>query len=130
MYIGNYGIPNAELPPAGTRFLEELEAGGGDPGPDFSAVYGAQAAEILLDAIARSDGTRASVTEELRAATVEDGLLGDIRFDRYGDLVEGPVTIFRVTRKGQVVDRVVTVSATPGSDGARPGGPGAVEVVI
>jgi DNA-binding SARP family transcriptional activator/ABC-type branched-subunit amino acid transport system substrate-binding protein len=115
MYIGNYGIPNAELPPAGTRFLEELEAGGGDPGPDFSAVYGAQAAEILLDAIARSDGTRASVTRELRAATVENGLLGDIRFDRYGDLVEGPVTIFRLTRKGPVVDRVVTVSATPGS---------------
>jgi hypothetical protein len=37
----------------------------GNPGPDFSAAYGAQAAEILLDAIARSDGTRASVTREL-----------------------------------------------------------------
>ena len=43
----------------------------------------------MSDAIARSDGTRASVTRELRAATVEDGLLGDIRFDRYGHLVEG-----------------------------------------
>jgi hypothetical protein len=45
---------------------------------------------------------------------VEDGLLGDIRFDRYGDLVEGPVTIYRVTRKGPVVDRVITVTAPPG----------------
>jgi ABC-type branched-subunit amino acid transport system substrate-binding protein len=100
MYVGYYGIPNAELPPAGLQFLEELEASGAEPGPDLSAVYGAQAAEILLDAIARSDGTRASVTEELRATTVENGLLGDIRFDRYGDLVEGPVTIYRLTRKG------------------------------
>jgi branched-chain amino acid transport system substrate-binding protein len=108
MYIGNYGIPNAELPASGKQFLEELEASGGDPGPDFTAVYGAQAAEILLDAIARSDGTRSSVTRELRATRVEDGLLGDIRFDRYGDLVEGPVTIFRMTGKGPVVDRVVS----------------------
>jgi len=112
LYYGYYGIPNAELPPAGEQFLEELEASGGVAGPDFTAVYGAQAAEILLDAIARSDGTRASVTRELRTATVEDGLLGDISFDRFGDLVEAPVTIFRVTRKGPIVDRVITVRAT------------------
>ncbi len=111
MYIGNYGIPNAELPAEGKRFLGELEARGGDPGPDFTAAYGAQAAEILLDAIARSDGTRASVAEELRAATVEDGILGNIRFDRYGDLVEGPVTIYRLTQKGMVVDRVIIARA-------------------
>jgi branched-chain amino acid transport system substrate-binding protein len=111
VYVGISGIPNAELPPAGRQFLEELDASGAKAGPDLSAVYGAQAAEILLDAIARSDGTRASVTEELRQATVEDGLLGDISFDRYGDLVEGPVTIYRVTGKGLVVDRVVTVTA-------------------
>jgi hypothetical protein len=47
-----------------------------------SAVYGAQAAEIFLDAIARSDGTRASVTRELFETRVEDGLLGNISFDR------------------------------------------------
>jgi ABC-type branched-subunit amino acid transport system substrate-binding protein len=107
MYIGNYGIPNTELPASGKQFLKELEASGGDPGPDVSAVYGAQAAEILLDAIARSDGTRSSVTRELRATRVEDGLLGDIRFDEYGDLVEGPVTIYRIAGERMVVDRVV-----------------------
>jgi DNA-binding SARP family transcriptional activator/ABC-type branched-subunit amino acid transport system substrate-binding protein/DNA-binding beta-propeller fold protein YncE len=113
VYVGHGGIPNAELPPAGLQFLEELKASGGKPGPDLSAVYGAQAAEILLDAIARSDGTRASVAQELFRTRVEDGLLGDIRFDRYGDLVEGPVTIYRITRKGPVVDRVITVTAPP-----------------
>jgi DNA-binding SARP family transcriptional activator/ABC-type branched-subunit amino acid transport system substrate-binding protein len=111
MYIGNYGIPNSELPPKGRRFLAELEAAGGEPGPDFSAAYGAQVAEILLDAIARSDGTRSSVTRELFRTEVEDGILGDIRFDENGDLVEGPVTIYRIVGKRAVVDRVVTVSA-------------------
>ncbi len=119
MYLSVYGVPNGELPPPGKRFLEEFEATrAGEPSPSSSVAYAAQAAEILLDAIARSDGTRSSVTEELRRTTVEDGILGDIRFDEYGDLVEGPVTIFRVVGKGRpglvpgyegaVVDRVIT----------------------
>jgi ABC-type branched-subunit amino acid transport system substrate-binding protein/DNA-binding beta-propeller fold protein YncE len=112
MYVANYGIPNAKLPPAGRRLL--AAAGRPKDEPDASFAYGAQAAEILLDAIARSDGTRASVSRELRATRVEDGILGDIRFDDSGDLVEGPFTIYRFTRKGPTVDRVVTVRATGG----------------
>jgi ABC-type branched-subunit amino acid transport system substrate-binding protein/DNA-binding beta-propeller fold protein YncE len=112
MYVANYGIPNAKLPPAGRRLLDA--AGRPEDDPDNSFAYGAHAAEILLDAIARSDGTRGSVTRELRATRVEDGILGDIRFDASGDLVEGPVTIYRFTRKGPTVDRVVTVRATGG----------------
>ena len=124
MYVSVYGIPNSELPPPGKRFLEEFEATrAAEPSPSNSAAYAAQAAEILLDAIARSDGTRSSVTRELRGTTVEDGILGDIRFDEYGDLVAGPVTIFRVVGKGRpslpgfgdfedaVVDRVITARA-------------------
>jgi branched-chain amino acid transport system substrate-binding protein len=115
MYVANYGIPNSHLPPAGRSFLERFaRSRQGGPGPDAGAAYTAQAAEILLDAIARSDGTRRSVTRELRRTRVEDGILGDIRFDRYGDLVEGPFTIYRVTRGGGVVDRVVRVSVASG----------------
>jgi ABC-type branched-subunit amino acid transport system substrate-binding protein len=62
----------------------------------------------LLDAIARSDGTRASVTTELRQARVDNGILGDIRFDRRGDLVEAPFTFFRVGERSYAVDRVIT----------------------
>ena len=111
MYIGTAGIPNSRLPAQGREFLAELKAHGDKPGPNFSAAYAAQAAEILLDAIARSDGTRASVTRELLRTQVDNGILGDIRFDRYGDLTEGPVTIFRVAGGRAVVDRVVTARA-------------------
>ena len=121
MYFSVSGVPNGELPPRGKQFLEEFEATrAGEPSPSYSAAYAAQAAEILLDAIARSDGTRSSVVRELRRTTVEDGILGDIRFDENGDLVEGPVTIFRVVGKGQpgplpaegaVVDRVIIARA-------------------
>ena len=82
-------------------------------GPDFAASYGVQAVEILLDAIARSDGTRASVMEEVRKTRIRNGLLGDIAFDRKGDLVEGPITILRFHRGEFVVDRVVRVQMRP-----------------
>ena len=119
IYLSVYGVPNNALPPAGKQFLQEFEATrAGEPSPSWSAAYAAQAAEILLDAIARSAGTRSSVTEELRRTSVENGILGDVRFDENGDLVEGPFTIFRVVGKGHpglepgaVVDRVITARA-------------------
>ena len=52
---------------------------------DPYAIYGAQSAQILLDAIANSDGTRASIIEEMFATQVEDGLLGTFGFNENGD---------------------------------------------
>ncbi len=115
MYVSQYGFVNDRLPPRGREFLRsfarERPTGAG---PDYGAAYGAQAAEILLDAIARSDGTRASVTREVFQTRVEDGILDDIRFDRNGDLVDSPFTFVRMVGDPDskadlrpVVDRVV-----------------------
>ena len=113
MYVGNYGVPNDELPPAGRKFLEELERSGkGERGEDFTAAYGAQAAEILLDAIARSDGTRASVSRELLRTRVKDGILGDIRFDRFGDPVERRSRSTGLEDGARRIDRVVMAGPT------------------
>jgi hypothetical protein len=62
----------------------------------------AQSAEVLLDAIGRSDGTRASVVEELFATKVENGILGSFSFDRFGDIDPAPVGIYRF-RGGKIV---------------------------
>ncbi len=51
------------------------------------AVYQAQAAQIMLDAIARSDGTRPSVVKELFKTNVKNGIMGTFRFDKNGDIV-------------------------------------------
>jgi DNA-binding SARP family transcriptional activator/ABC-type branched-subunit amino acid transport system substrate-binding protein len=110
MYVTAYGVPNDWLPPRGRQFLEEFATSrGGDVGPDAAASYGAQAAEILLDAIARSDGTRGSVTEELRQTDVRGGILGDVSWNANGDLQDAPVTVFRTRHREFVVDRVVVV---------------------
>jgi ABC-type branched-subunit amino acid transport system substrate-binding protein len=65
--------------------------------------------EILLDAIARSDGTRASVTEQLRRTKVRNGVLGDVSWDARGDLVEAPVAFMRLSGEGFAADRMVWV---------------------
>ncbi|CAA9500519.1 MAG: hypothetical protein AVDCRST_MAG53-1926 [uncultured Solirubrobacteraceae bacterium] len=65
-----------------------------------AAVYAAQAAEVVQDSIARSDGTRGSVLDELFRTRVRGGLLGDFSFDRRGDITESPVTILQVANGG------------------------------
>ena len=121
VYVSLSGIVSSGLPPVGARFAKRFAAT--QPGADVepSAVYAAQATEVLLDAIARSDGTRASVLRELFRTRVRDGLLGSFGFDRNGDISESPVTILRVERPGRanrvgsieggVVERVVRPSA-------------------
>lgn len=127
IYVSQYGIANSRLPARGRAFLDSFaRSRPGGAGPDFGAAYGAQAAEILLDAIARSDGTRASVTRELFRTRVEDGILGDFRFDENGDLVTAPFTFFRIRSKrgmlGPVVDRVVVARSALLRRGSRSAG--------
>ena len=57
---------------------------GGKP-VDPYAIYGAQAAQVLLDAIAASDGTRGDVIAKLFETKVTDGLLGTFEINENGD---------------------------------------------
>ena len=91
------GVVTEALPPAGRAFVARFART--QPGAEIepSAVYAAQATEVVLDAIARSDGTRASVLDALFETRVSGGLLGDFGFDERGDITVSPVTILRVT---------------------------------
>jgi ABC-type branched-subunit amino acid transport system substrate-binding protein len=121
LYFSSTDVPPRAQPRAGRRFARDI---GTFDAPVFGVLPAGQATELLLDAIARSDGTRASVLEELREAKVEDGILGDFRIDRYGDITPARLAIFRVTGatppdtpvfpqyEGAVFDRVIEVPAT------------------
>jgi hypothetical protein len=99
------------LPPAGRRFVARLRRSlGQDPSP--SAVYAAQAADILLNAIARSDGTRGSVSRELLRTRVRGGILGDFAITRRGETTAGAVTVYRVEHGKQRLFAVVTPPAS------------------
>jgi ABC-type branched-subunit amino acid transport system substrate-binding protein/predicted Ser/Thr protein kinase len=106
-----------ELTPAAKRFLEDF----GEEGSGSFILESAQATELVLRAIARSDGTRKSVLEQLKASRVKNGILGSFRFDRNGDLTPAKMPIIRITgatppsarlpdfMQGAVVDRVVVI---------------------
>jgi DNA-binding SARP family transcriptional activator/ABC-type branched-subunit amino acid transport system substrate-binding protein/streptogramin lyase len=116
------GVTNERLPEAGRAFVRGF--GATQPGGrvDNAAVYAAQAAEVMIAAIARSDGTRASISDQLLRVRMPDGLLGPVAFEASGDAVPSPVTIVRAQRGGgdDAIEshsggRVVTVLTPPRS---------------
>ncbi len=118
-YLSVSGLSNESLPPRGRRFAATF--GATLPGVDIepSAIYTAEATQVLLDAIARSDGTRAGVVEELFRTSLRRGLTGSIRFDDRGDILAPPITILRISREedelpnfpGARIERVVRTPA-------------------
>jgi DNA-binding SARP family transcriptional activator/ABC-type branched-subunit amino acid transport system substrate-binding protein/DNA-binding beta-propeller fold protein YncE len=88
-------LPDA-LTVAGARFVSRFSAVLGQP-PEQYSIYAAQATQLLLHAIARSNGTRASVNHELFASTVHNGILGDFAITPTGDTTTNKVTIYRLT---------------------------------
>jgi branched-chain amino acid transport system substrate-binding protein len=108
LFVTPGGLVTAELPPAGARFAARFARTQAGVPVEAPAIYAAQAALVLLDAIARSDGTRASVVEQLFRTRVTDGLLGTFRLDSSGDVTEAPVAVLRV-REGGTSRRILSV---------------------
>jgi ABC-type branched-subunit amino acid transport system substrate-binding protein len=108
MYIVEPGLPpssfGARAQALERKFGKARSEAGGAP-------VAGQAVEILLQAIARSDGTRASVTAHVLAAKVHAGILGDFAFDRNGDMSPAPLTIHRIAHGRDTTDRVIRVSS-------------------
>jgi ABC-type branched-subunit amino acid transport system substrate-binding protein len=100
VYVTRPGLSPDRLPPEGRQFVARFAATQGTRPVYFESVYAAQAAGLLLDAIARADGSRESVAAALRRTRVERGLLGSIAFDSEGDMTRASVTVFRVVRGG------------------------------
>jgi branched-chain amino acid transport system substrate-binding protein len=105
-YLFVAGVPVERLDAAGAGFVRHFETAIGTS-PHPYAVYAAQAAGLLLDAIARATGTRASVARAVLAAKVPNGLIGPVSFDADGDLRRPAVTVFRVHDRAAKIVQVV-----------------------
>jgi branched-chain amino acid transport system substrate-binding protein len=95
LYISTAGRPPQDLPPAGERFLTSLTR---RPLAATTALpaYAAQATAMLLDAIARSDGTRTSITRQLLATQSRASLIGPFSSSPTGDPEPPAIAIYRV----------------------------------
>ncbi|MDX6425611.1 MAG: hypothetical protein QOD52_1016 [Gaiellaceae bacterium] len=107
MLVSEAGVPNSELPAAGRKFVTAFaKAADETPGP--YPAYAAQSAEVLLDAIARSNGTRPSITSQLFKTKVSNGILGTFSIDRNGDTTAAAISIYRIVGGVPRLLRVIT----------------------
>ena len=92
-------------------FKQEL---GGKP-VDPYAILGAQAAQVLLDAIEKSDGSRGEVIDKVFATKVNDGLIGTFQFNQNGDLTgaKGAAVLFTIYNGTNHLNTLLTTSPDP-----------------
>ena len=114
-YITYAGQPLGTLGPKGKAFIAGLRAYAKLKGqmPPYP-VYQGQSAQVLLDAIARSNGTRSSVSDQLFRTNVKNGIMGTFHFDRFGDITPTKYITVEVLKgnagvyAGVVITRVKT----------------------
>ena len=87
---------------------------GGKP-VDPYAILGAQAAQVLLAAIAKSDGTRSAVISKVFATKVTDGLIGSFSFNKNGDLsgAKGAAVLFTIYTGTNHLKTILTTAPDP-----------------
>jgi len=100
VYISQPGVPVNLLKGAGAAFVAAFTKVNGGQAPDPYTAYAAQAAQVLLGAIAKSDGTRAGVVSHLTNLTINNGILGNFKIDQNGDTTLGIVSFFKIGASG------------------------------
>ena len=114
-YITYAGQPLQTLGPTGKKFIVGLRAYAKLKGqmPPYP-IYQGQSAQVMLDAIARSNGTRSSVSAQLFKTNVKNGIMGTFHFDKFGDIAPNKyITIERLKgNTGVYTDVVITRTNT------------------
>jgi branched-chain amino acid transport system substrate-binding protein len=99
---GTYGsapvLNPDDLTGAGKTFLDAYRAKYGEP--EVYTAYAAAAAQALVDAIGRSDGSREDVVAKLFETDIADGIVGPMAFNADGDPKGGLISIFQAEASG------------------------------
>ena len=108
------GLSIDQFPKGGAaeKFQADYLAEYGEAPTSSFSVYGAAAAQVLLKAIAASDGTRKGVFEAMKGIVVpaEESVVGtELRFDENGDIVSRDITILNVTDGKETFVKKITV---------------------
>jgi branched-chain amino acid transport system substrate-binding protein len=85
--------PNALTNPTGKAFIAAYKKTYKVDHLEAYTAYGAQAYLVLANAIAKSNGTRASITKNLYSQSFPKGVIGSFKIDSTGDPSLGGVTV-------------------------------------
>ena len=102
-------LPTSELPPEGQKFFDDYGAKYGDDAPDPYSIYGYEAMNLALDAIARSKtGEKADVLKALFATKDRKSVLGTYSIDKNGDTTLTDMAMETVENGQLKFDKVVS----------------------
>ncbi len=86
--------PPAQITGAGKEILDEFAEAEGGKVIEVYTTYAMAAAQVALDAISRSDGTRQDVIAKMFETDLPDTVVGPIAFDANGDVAGGTESIY------------------------------------
>jgi YVTN family beta-propeller protein len=101
VYISGTGVDPAAVsafPGKSRQFLKRVFRGRDLTDIERYVPLAAAATQTLLEAIRRSDGSRASVVEELTRGRAAGTLVGTVSFDANGDPTRSLVSIYRISK--------------------------------
>jgi branched-chain amino acid transport system substrate-binding protein len=86
---GAYGtaptLPTDQVTGAGKKLLDAFTQAEGGKNIEVYTIYAAAAAQVFLDAVKRSDGSREDVLAKLKETNLGDTIVGPMSFDENGD---------------------------------------------
>ena len=113
-YLSFTGLSIDQFPKGGAaeKFQADYLAEYGEAPTSSFSVYGAAAAQVLLAAIAASDGTRKGVYQAMKGIVIpaSESVVGtELRFDENGDIISKDITILNVTDSKETFVQKITV---------------------
>jgi branched-chain amino acid transport system substrate-binding protein len=114
-YFSVAGVGIDKYKGAALRFISGFKKELGGKPVDPYAILAAQAADVLFDAIAKSDGTRASVIRQIYKTDVTNGLIGSFRLNANGDLTgaQGAALLYTIYSGKNHLQTLTTTSPDP-----------------
>jgi branched-chain amino acid transport system substrate-binding protein len=112
MFMSIAGVPITGFKGKGQTFIQDFKKILGNEPVDPYAPYGAQAAEILLDAIAKGGDDRAAVIQALFDTKISNGILGTFEINENGDPAQagGAVVGFTIYRAEKELETETVLS--------------------
>ena len=113
-YLSFTGLTIDQFPKGGVAeaFQDEYLLTYGDAPTSSFSVYGAAAAQVILDAISRSNGTRKDIFEKMKTVNIpaNKSVVGTaLKFDKNGDILSKDISIILVKNKEETFKQKITV---------------------
>ncbi|MFL5949489.1 MAG: branched-chain amino acid ABC transporter substrate-binding protein [Gaiellaceae bacterium] len=114
-YFSVAGVGIDKYKGAALTFINGFKATLNGKPVDPYAILGAQAGQVLLNAIEKSDGSRSDVLAKVYATKVTNGLIGDFQFNENGDLsgAKGAAVLFTIYKGTTKLNTLLTTAPQP-----------------